>query len=242
LTEDFIDAVGSNGVAAVNLAVDCVEEISGMPKNLVKIEPQFKYLVKQQEKYGYLVFFNINITRKNMEDVKRLTEIAHEYKIGTDYHIVEPPREEENHYQHHGNDFYITQDYWKETDELLDWLIDKNKHGYPMVNSITHLQSMKKFMRGETEPWQCRAGINSSFIRTDGSLSPCFGLYSLNHDWGRIGDSKFDLQALETQKKKCNHYCLSTCQYNVGHYYTISSGILKWAFKHVRTGGLKAFE
>jgi len=38
---------------------------------------------------GYLVFFNINICRNNMEDVRKLTEYAHEHRIATDYHINE---------------------------------------------------------------------------------------------------------------------------------------------------------
>jgi MoaA/NifB/PqqE/SkfB family radical SAM enzyme len=236
LTRDFIDEVGAAGVAAVNLAVDCLEEIPGLPKNLARVEPQFRYLVQQQERYGYLVFFNINITSKNVEDVKMLTEIAHDNRIGTDYHVVEPPRDEEEHYEHHDNDSYISQDHWEAADELLDWLIDKNQRGYPMVNSIAHFRAMKGFIRGETQPWECRAGHNSSFIRTDGTLAPCFGLLSSKHDWGRIGAPKFDGEILEAQKEKCKPYCLSTCQHNLGHYYTITAGILKWAGKHVRTG------
>ena len=32
-------------------------------------------------------------------------------------------------------------------DELIDWLIDKNRSGYQMVNSVPCLQEMKAFMR-----------------------------------------------------------------------------------------------
>jgi MoaA/NifB/PqqE/SkfB family radical SAM enzyme len=236
MTEDFIDKAGAAGVAAINLALDCVEGIPGLPKSFARVEPQFRYLVQQKEKYGYLVFFNINITSKNMEDVKLLTEIAHGNGIGTDYHINEPPRDEEEHYKHHDNDTYIRQEQWEEADELLDWLIDKNQHGYPMVNSADHLRAMKGFIRGKVEPWECRAGHNSSFIRSDGTLAPCFGLLSSKYDWGRIWTPRFDAEILEVQKEKCKPYCLSTCQYNLGHYYTIASGTLRWTGKHARLG------
>jgi MoaA/NifB/PqqE/SkfB family radical SAM enzyme len=56
LDEEFIDAMGAAGVAALNLAVDAVAPRKGLPKALLPIDPQFRYLVKCAEKYGYLVF------------------------------------------------------------------------------------------------------------------------------------------------------------------------------------------
>jgi MoaA/NifB/PqqE/SkfB family radical SAM enzyme len=78
MDKDFIHDVGRAGVAAVNLAVDCVSPRKGLPKALLSVEPQFRFLVAQQKKYGYIVFFNINICRNNIKDVKLLTEIAHQ--------------------------------------------------------------------------------------------------------------------------------------------------------------------
>jgi uncharacterized protein YlxP (DUF503 family) len=46
------------------------------------------------------VFFNINITRINLEDVKQLTEIAHDAGIATDYHINESPIMAQEQFQH----------------------------------------------------------------------------------------------------------------------------------------------
>ncbi|MEE9556118.1 MAG: radical SAM protein, partial [Candidatus Adiutricales bacterium] len=91
LDNQFIDEASKAGVAAVNLAVDCVAPKKGLPKALLNVEPQFHYLVERQHKYNYILFFNINICRTNIKDVKMLTEIAHQNRIGTDYHLVEPP-------------------------------------------------------------------------------------------------------------------------------------------------------
>jgi molybdenum cofactor biosynthesis enzyme MoaA len=85
LDKPLIDALGQAGLAAVNLAVDCVAPRKGLPKALLSIESQFRHLVEQQSRYGYLLFFNINICRTNLKDVKLLTEIAHQNRIGTDY-------------------------------------------------------------------------------------------------------------------------------------------------------------
>src|SRR5262245_10165670 len=56
---DVIDRLGDAGVAAINLAVDCVDDKPGLPKVLNRIRPYFDYLVKVQRKYGYMVVFNI---------------------------------------------------------------------------------------------------------------------------------------------------------------------------------------
>jgi len=233
----FIDEVGRAGVAAINLAVDCVAPRKGLPKALLNIEPQFRYLVERQKKYGYLPFFNINICRNNIKDVKLLTEIAHQNKIGTDYHLNEPPQNfvDINHYKHHDDMLTITPDQYDEVNELLDWLIDKQRHGWPMVNSIKHLKVFKERMKGQMTPWDCRAGHNGALIRPDGSLSPCFDLISYDHDWGRIWAPKFDEAELQAVKKKCMPFCSSTCFYTMAYYYNLRT-IPQWVGKHIRVG------
>ncbi len=89
MRKEVIDWLGDAGVATFNLAVDSVEDRKELPKALNPIRPYFEYLIKKQYVYGYSVFFNINITRINLEDVKQLTETAHDVGIATDYHINE---------------------------------------------------------------------------------------------------------------------------------------------------------
>jgi MoaA/NifB/PqqE/SkfB family radical SAM enzyme len=240
LDEDYIDKLGQAHVAAINLAVDCIELKPGLPKALMAIEPQFRYMVKMQEKYGYILFFNINITSKNLYDVKMLTEIAHDNGIATDYHINEPPHDviDIDHYKHKGDGLYIREDQYEEVDSLLDWIIMKNRKGYTMVNSIPHLYAMKDMARNKTMKWDCRAGHNGILIRQDGTLSPCFGLMMYDHDWGKIWEPRFDKDELASIKTDCVKTCLSTCFYTMGHYYQPTETI-KWMVKHSRVGAVR---
>lgn len=233
----FIDELGRTGVAAVNLGVDCVAPRKGLPKALLNIEPQFRYLVERQKEYGYLVFFNINICQTNIKDVKMLTEIAHQNNIGTDYHLNERPNDfvDMHHYEYQGDGLYITPDKFDEVDNLLDWLISKQRQGWPMVNSIEHLKAFKGRMRGHMQPWDCRAGHNGALIRPDGTLSPCFDLISYEHDWGRIWEPKFDEKELQAVKAKCLPQCSSTCFHTMAHYYSLRY-LPEWIRKHTRVG------
>jgi hypothetical protein len=103
--------------------------------------------VQQEKKYGYITFFNINITKNNVKDVKQLTEIAHKHGIATDYHINEPPQIKYQGFAHEQDGAWVTEAEFDEVDELLDWVIRKNLEGYTMVNSVEHLSAMKLFIR-----------------------------------------------------------------------------------------------
>jgi MoaA/NifB/PqqE/SkfB family radical SAM enzyme len=237
LDKSFIDEAGRAGVAAVNLAVDCIAPRKGLPKALLAIEPQFRYLVERQKKHGYLIFFNINICGSNLRDVKLLTEIAHQNNIGTDYHLNEPPLPFVNtdHYKHGPDQLSISPDRYAEADALLDWLIAKQREGWPMVNSIEHLQTFKGRMRGQIGEWDCRAGRNGALIRTDGTLSPCFDMICYEHDWGRVGEPRFNTGDLENLKERCRSFCSSTCFHTMGFYYKLAA-VPGWVRKHVRVG------
>jgi MoaA/NifB/PqqE/SkfB family radical SAM enzyme len=234
----FIDEMGKAGVTAVNLAVDCIAPRKGLPKALLNIEPQFRYLVEKQKTDGFILFFNMNICRNNIKDVRMLTEIAHQNKIGTDYHLNEPPHSfvKVDHYNHQEeNSLYVTPDQYDEVDNLLDWLVEKQRQGWTMVNSIDHLQTLKDRMRGRLQTWDCRAGINGALIRPDGSLSPCFDLITQNQDWGTIWNERFDRDDLQAVKEKCLPLCSSTCFHTMGYYYKLSS-VPQWVRKHMRIG------
>ncbi len=231
---DVIDRLGDAGVATFNLAVDSVADRKELPKALDPIRSYFEYLIKKQ--YGFSVFFNINITRINLEDVRRLTEIAHDVGIATDYHINETPMLEQPHFKHKsGNSTYITKEDWPAVDATVDWLIEKNRSGYKMVNSVRRLEEMKAFMRGKLQHWDCRAGQNSLIIRTDGTLAPCFPMYSATDDWGVAGRPKFEQKQLAEMKVGCQPHCFSTLNHNLAYCYNATRAI-RWVLKQAVHG------
>jgi hypothetical protein len=95
------------------------------------------------------VFFNMNICRNNLQDIRRLTDYAHEHRVATDYHINESPMlDQSDHFKHYDdNPTWIRPEDWRAVDELIDWIIEKNRAGYQMVNSIPRLEEMKAFVR-----------------------------------------------------------------------------------------------
>jgi MoaA/NifB/PqqE/SkfB family radical SAM enzyme len=233
---DVIDRVADAGVATVNLAVDCVDLKPGLAKALAPIRPYFEYLIRKQYRYGYTVFLNMCITRTNLDDIRQLTEIAHDNGIATDYHIVESPMTAQPHFKHMDeNSTFIQPEDFPKVDELLDWLIEKQRQGYRMANSIQRLSEMKAFMRGGLADWNCRAGQNTLIIRTDGTLAPCFPLYSATYDWGTIEAPKFEVRQLDEMKKSCQPHCFSTLNHIVSFCYN-DARVIKFLFRQATHG------
>ena len=83
--------------------------------------------------------------------------------------------------------------------------------------------------------WNCRAGQNSIIIRRDGTLAPCFPLYSATHDWDTIENHKFDVPQLNEMKKTCHTHCFSTLNHNLGFCYD-DSRVIKWVLKQAPHG------
>jgi len=236
MRKEVIDWLGDAGVATINLAVDSVEDRKELPKALAPIRSNFEYLIKKQYAYGFCVFFNINITRINLEDVKRLTEIAHDSGIATDYHINESPMLDPSGFKHAGgNETYITPEDWPAIDSVVDWLIEKNKSGYKMVNSARRMEEMKAFMRGKLQEWDCRAGHNSLIIRTDGTLAPCFPMYPSTYNWGTVEAPRFDPHELLCIKQNCQPHCFSTLNHTLAYCYNASRAI-RWTLKQALRG------
>jgi len=287
LRPEVADRLGDAGVAVFNFALDAWDEEPGrgLPKAMIPVRKNLEYLIRKQYVYGYMVFFNINICRNNHQDVKKITEYARAHRLATDYHINETPMlEQDEHFKHlNENPTYIRPEDWRAVDEVIDWIIEKNKAGYQMVNSVQRLQEMKAFVRmssgvdlqkygwygdGGKESiaeilaktpgimqesngdvhftdWNCRAGQNNVIIRTDGTVAPCFPMYSSTFDWGNIDTPKFDSGQLKEMKSTCQHHCFSTLNHNLGYCYN-DGRVIKWVWKQAVTnkfrGGARSFE
>jgi len=149
LRPEVADRLGDAGVAIFNFALDAWDEKPGLPKAVVPVQKHLEHLVRKQHVYDYSIFFNINICRNNLEDVRRITEYAKSLRLATDYHLNETPMlEQDSHFKHlDDNPTYIRPEDWREVDRLIDWLIARNREGYEMVNSVERLQEMKAFVR-----------------------------------------------------------------------------------------------
>jgi hypothetical protein len=126
LRPDVADRLGDAGVAVFTFALDAWDLKPGLPKALVPARNNLEYVLRKQYVYDYMVFFNINICGSNLEDVRLLTDFAHERRVATDYHINETPMiEQDEHFKHLlENPTYIRPEDWRAVDGLIDWIMN----------------------------------------------------------------------------------------------------------------------
>ena len=173
LRPEVVDRLADSGVGVFNFALDSWDEKPSLPKALVPGRRNLEYLMRKQYVHGYMVFFNINICRNNLQDVRQLTEFAREHRVATDYHINETPMlEQDEHFKHMSdNPTYIRPEDWRDVDKLVDWLIEKNQAGYQMVNSVPRLQEIKAFIRMASGSDLKRLGWNGDGTGTNGDIA-----------------------------------------------------------------------
>ncbi len=93
--------------------------------------------------------------------------------------------------------------------------------------------------------WNCRAGQNNVIVRTDGTVGPCFPLYSSTFDWGNIDGHKFESGQLAAMKQTCQEHCFSTLNHNLAYCYN-DARVIKFVWTNLVTnrmkGGARSFE
>ena len=92
--------------------------------------------------------------------------------------------------------------------------------------------------------WNCRAGQNNVIVRTDGTVGPCFPMYSATYDWGTIEAEKFAPQQLRQMRESCQQHCFSTLNHNLS-YCDNDARVIKWLWQQARRGlqgGAPSFE
>lgn len=80
-------------------------------------------------------------------------------------------------------------------------------------------------------------------IRTDGTVAPCFPMYSASFDWANIDQISVDREQLTDMKKTCQKHCLHAepqpcLRYN-------DSRVIKWMWENAKRGfrgGVGSFE
>lgn len=231
MDEHFIEDADAAGIDLINLALDCVDEKPGLPKALNRIRPQYELLREKCAQGTFVVVFNININPQNVDDVRELTEIAHRDGINVDYHIVEPPLHEQSHFATSEDSVGFLPEHYEKVDELLDWLLEKYRQGYRIANSPQHFVDAKKFIRGEPIEWDCRAGVNTVVIMPSGRLAPCFEMFNDGHDWGCVGQPRFEGGHLADMKQRCVPRCMSTCNYTTAYYNNLAT-VFGWIGKY----------
>ncbi len=239
LTPEFLRSAADAGLSALNIAMDCLEPRPGLPKAFSLVRKQYEWALAERDRSHFILFANVNVTPRNLDDIRPIAERVCADEVGIDFHACESPVVPIPASCSFDEALAIRAgqvDGIARTLELIDWIARlKASNRGSVLNSYAHLAAMKKFVENGGNPgdWGCRAGISSLAIRLDGTLASCFeGYHDRRRDWGRVGAPAFDLGALAEQKKTCSKGCLSTTNYNLANYMESVMHVVEWTRGH----------
>jgi len=129
---------------------------------------------------------------------------------------------EQEHFNIFTKRHYIRPQDFPVVDELLDWLIDKQRQGWKMsIRLLVLAEHERVHLRGGGEHWGMpRRTELADYSNQTGRWLRAFPCITLNYDWGTVGNQKFDVQQLSDMKKGCEPNCFSTLGYNVAYCYS----------------------
>src|ERR1700758_3369554 len=130
----------------------------------------------------------------------------------------------------------------------LGWNGDGADTNGDIARQVQGMPGIVQDANGELQfaEWNCRAGQNNVIVRTNGTVAPCFPMYSSSFDWGNIEEPKFDQTQLGAMKKTCQRHCFSTLNHNLAYCYN-DARVIKWVWTNMvknrlQGGGARSFE
>jgi len=129
---------------------------------------------------------------------------------------------------------------------VTGWNGDGTSGGSDLGKIVSSMDGVERSDDGELHfaEWNCRAGQNNVIVRPDGTLGPCFPMYSANLNWGNIDQPKLDSQQLKSMKETCQRHCFSTLNHNLAYCYN-DRRVIKWLWQQAKggfNGGARSFE
>lgn len=118
--------------------------------------------------------------------------------------------------------------------KTFGWNGDGNGANGTAAKQLTRMPGIVQDVLGNLHfaEWNCRAGQNNVVVRTDGTVTPCFPMYSSRFDWGNIDQAKFEPAQLAEMKKHCQRHCFSTLNHNLAYCYD-DARVIKFVWTQV---------
>jgi MoaA/NifB/PqqE/SkfB family radical SAM enzyme len=220
LNNKSIEALGRSGLDYLNISVDGFEPDAVSSKNSVIRKNLVDSLKKARKKYRMHFRINSVIYNNNFETVKALIAFAGENNVQISLGFVVPPVD--------GNERSEGGIYFGKTDRALlraivDYIIDKKKRGYPIIDPDSYFENIFRFLDRE-KFWDCNYPTRYGWVNVtpNGKIRTCTKkMDELDINFEDLDIYKLkDLRAVLKEKvQECNIDCYSNCAYD-SYFYT----------------------
>lgn len=223
LDERTLQELGRAGLDYLNISVDGLEASEVSKKRSIAREGLLDALKEARARYGIHFRLNAVIFKNNFEAIKELIEFVGEHRVQLSLGFVVP--EICSEVADDAIDFT-----GRDTDllhEIVTYILDKKKSGYPIIDPDSYFTGVFRFLRGE-HFWDCNYPTRYGWINvtSNGKIRSCTKAMDerdvrfVDLDRGKVAELR---QAYKEKVARCNVHCYSNCAYD-SYYYTHHKG------------------
>jgi MoaA/NifB/PqqE/SkfB family radical SAM enzyme len=224
---DFVDTVKA-GTNMISFSLDKVQPAPGNKRATSAIDNQLEQLLAlKSEGFNCALHCNVTWHKENLHEGREVIEYLH--KKGNITISVRPavyPIPYSKAMSEAKRLLFGPEDY-NAVKELIAWVTEKKRQGYPILNPYSYLEGYSEFVQGN-HGWDCGAMRDILSIDYDGSLMQCsyflkqvpepfkpIGLRIQDLTWTRIKQS---MPTVRDNLTHCNTRCYSPAYFCTAYY------------------------
>ncbi|MEN6385820.1 MAG: radical SAM protein [Phycisphaerales bacterium] len=235
LDDKTIQQLGTAGLDYLNISVDGMNPSVVTAKNSI-FRKDILHLLKEAKK-RFRMHFRINsvIYKNNFEEIKAMINFAKDQNIQISLgYIVEPLAKQQNE----GSGIHFRLEDKQLLDEIIDYIVNKKRQGYPIIDPEEYFKNVYKYLRGE-KFWNCNYPTKYGWVNIspDGRIRSCtkkMDELDLRYDELDINMIKNLREVLAQKTAVCNVHCYSNCAYDSFYYTHHKFQMLKKVLNRIR--------
>ena len=220
LTADTISLLGEAGLDYLNISVDGFKKTSVTKKNSIIRNNLIGVLHDAKKKYRMHFRINSVIYNNNFDDVKELIEFSKVHNVQISLGFIVPPTDGSDKNDH---SIYFKKQDIKVLKEIVTYILDKKKSGYPIIDPDAYFENIFRFMNRE-KFWDCNYPSRYGWINVtpNGKIRSCTKkMDELDYNFLDLNRENLQeiRQILKSKVDECNIDCYSNCAYD-SYFYT----------------------
>jgi MoaA/NifB/PqqE/SkfB family radical SAM enzyme len=235
LNEKSIEQLGRAGLDYLNISVDGMMPSEITSKNSIFKKDILQHLKQVKKRFGTHFRINSVIYKNNFEQIKAMINFANDQNIQISLgYIVEPLIKE----QIVNSGIYFTLEDKQLLDEIINFIVNKKRQGYPIIDPEDYFTNVYKYLKGE-KFWNCNYPTKYGWVNVspDGRVRSCTKkMDELEFNYGDLDSIKIsELRKVLAEKTAvCNAHCYSNCAYDSYFYTHHKFQMFKKVFNRIR--------
>jgi len=190
LTERLLEALIDAGLGRIQISVDGVRPIAGIPKTLKTLDRKIELAAA----YPIRTFVNAVLCSQTLDQVEEIATFCFERGVSISFSVVH----DAGRLNHASADLLL---------EKLDWLETQRRAGKPVHTTSWLNLYYQRTLQGRPFDWVCQAGAKCFYVGADGRFDFCHDVSS-GRDFLTI--TRRDLAGFRT-RKGCERNCGVDC-------------------------------